>query len=161
VFDPTVRLACEEEVDQLELLEAEARAALILQRGGTRWLETHSARRADDWAAAIAADDVHVAVLDGVVVGYLVSDTAGEIARIDDVYVSPGARQVGFGDALIETVIEAARAAGCRAIEGEALPGDRETKNLYERAGITARLIIVAKSLETQRIGRSAPLRSS
>jgi ribosomal protein S18 acetylase RimI-like enzyme len=161
VFDPTVRLACEGEVDQLELLEAEARAALILQRGGTRWLETHSARRADDWAAAIAADDVHVAVLDGVVVGYLVSDTAGEIARIDDVYVSPGARQVGFGDALIETVIEAARAAGCRAIEGEALPGDRETKNLYERAGITARLIIVAKSLETQRIGRSAPLRSS
>jgi ribosomal protein S18 acetylase RimI-like enzyme len=147
VIDPTVRLASDGEIDQLEFLEAEARAALIVQRGGTRWLETHSARRADDWAAAIAADDVHVAVLDRVVVGYLVSDMAGEVARIDDVYVSPGARQVGFGDALIETVIEAARAAGCRAIEGEALPGDRETKNLYERAGITARLIIVAKTL--------------
>ena len=26
-------------------------------------------------------------------------------------------------------------------VEGQALPGDRETKNLYERAGITARLI--------------------
>ena len=34
-----------------------------------------------------------------------------------------------------------------RALEGEALPGDRETKNLYERAGITARLITVSKSL--------------
>ncbi len=147
MVDPTVRLASEGEIDQLELLEAEARAALILQRGGVRWLETHRARRTDDWAAAIAAGDVHVAELDRVVVGYLVSDTAGEVARIDEVYVSPGAREVGFGDALIEVVIEAARAAGCRAIEGEALPGDRETKNLYERAGITARLIIVAKTL--------------
>jgi len=33
-------------------------------------------------------------------------------------------------------------------IEGEALPGDRETKNLYERARITARLIVVSSELE-------------
>jgi len=41
----------------------------------------------------------------------------------------------------------AGRAAGCAAIEGEALPGDRDVKNLYERAGITARLIVVSKAL--------------
>jgi len=32
-------------------------------------------------------------------------------------------------------------------VEAEALPGDRETKNLYERAGITARNIVVSKRL--------------
>ena len=53
----------------------------------------------------------------------------------------------GFGDALLESAVEAGRAAGCVVIEGEALPGDRDLKNLYERAGITARLIIVSKPL--------------
>ena len=57
------------------------------------------------------------------------------------------AREVGFGDALLESAVEAGRAAGCVVIEGEALPGDRDLKNLYERAGITARLIIVSKPL--------------
>ena len=32
-------------------------------------------------------------------------------------------------------------------VEGTALPGDRDTKNLYERAGITARKIIVSTRL--------------
>ena len=147
MFDPVVRQGSVADIDQLELLEAEARAALIEQRGGARWLETHSARRVDQWQSAIAGGTVHVADLDGVVVGYLVLDRSADVARIDEVYVSPGAREVGFGDALVEAAVEAARAAGCRAIEGEALPGDRNTKNLYERAGITARLITVAKQL--------------
>jgi hypothetical protein len=33
------------------------------------------------------------------------------------------------------------------AVEGQALPGDRQTKNLYERAGIVARLIVTFKWL--------------
>ena len=147
MFDPVVRQGSVAEIDQLELLEAEARASLIEQRGGARWLETHSARRVDQWRTALEAGLVYVADLDGVMVGYLVLDRSSDVARIDEVYVSPGAREVGFGDALVETAVEAARAAGCRAIEGEALPGDRNTKNLYERAGITARLITVAKQL--------------
>ncbi len=43
--------------------------------------------------------------------------------------------------------IEAGRRAGMRLLEGEALPGDRDTKNLYERAGIKARLITVSIEL--------------
>jgi GNAT superfamily N-acetyltransferase len=147
VIDPTVRPATLGDVDQLELLEAEARATLIEQRGGRRWLETHQAHRQEDWCSAIAAGAVDVAEIDDVVVGYLVLDGGDDVARILDVYVSPGAREVGFGDALIEAAVAKARAVGCRSIEGEALPGDRDTKNLYERAGITARLIIVAKQL--------------
>jgi GNAT superfamily N-acetyltransferase len=147
VFDPTVRRGSGADVDQVELLEAEARARLIDQRGGERWLATHPARRTAEWVAALESGSVHIAELDRVVVGYLVLDTATDVARIEEVYVTPGAREVGFGDGLLESAVEAARASGCKVIEGEALPGDRDTKNLYERAGITARLIVVSTPL--------------
>ena len=146
MVDPVVRPARSSDVEQLRALEREVRAALIGQRGGDRWLETHAVRD-EHWADAVTAGDVGVAVIGEVVVGYLVSRHAGQIAYIDEVYVTPDARRVGFGDALVEAATAAGRTAGCRAIEGEALPGDRETKNLYERAGITARLLVVSKSL--------------
>ena len=60
-------------------------------------------------------------------------------------YVTPEARELGFGDALLE--LATGRPLGAAVLEGEALPGDRHTKNLYERAGITARLITVSTRL--------------
>jgi len=54
---------------------------------------------------------------------------------------------VGFGDEMLAEAIAATLAAGGAVIESFALPGDRETKNLYERAGVTARKIIVSKRL--------------
>ena len=144
MVDPVVRLAAASDAAQLAYLEAEARAALVEQRGGTRWLDVHAER---DWAATIAGTPVYVAVIDDVVVGYLVAGREGRVARVEEVYVSPGAREVGFGDALLESAMTAAREAGCTTIEAEALPGDRETKNLYERAGITAKLIVVSRPL--------------
>lgn len=146
MVDPVVRAARQDDVDQLRSLEAEARAALRGQRGGDRWLETHPPRGAE-WGSAVADGSVDVAVIGDVVVGYLVFRCNVPVASIDEVYVTPEARNVGFGDALIESATSRARGAGCTLIEGEALPGDRETKNLYERAGITARLIVVSKSL--------------
>ena len=74
-------------------------------------------------------------------------DLRASIAHVDQVYVTPEARQLGFGDALLELAEGAGRAAGADFLEGHALPGDRETKNLYERAGITARLITVSRAL--------------
>jgi ribosomal protein S18 acetylase RimI-like enzyme len=146
MVDPVVRSARAGDVDQLRALESEARAALVGQRGGDRWLETHAAR-GGSWHEAVDGDGVEVAVIGDVVVGYLVHHHAHDVAHIDDVYVTPEARGVGFGDALVQAAMAAAREAGCKAIEGEALPGDREAKNLYERAGITARLIVVSKAL--------------
>jgi GNAT superfamily N-acetyltransferase len=150
-MDPVVRRAAVGDAGPLAVLETEARAALVEARGGARWLDEHPSV-GDDWPAAIAAGAVFVAVLDvgdgpGLVVGYLVLVVELPIARIDQVYVTPDARELGFGDALLEMATEAARAAGASVLEGTALPGDRETKNLYERAGITARSITVSRSL--------------
>jgi ribosomal protein S18 acetylase RimI-like enzyme len=144
VVDPIVRLGDPDDADdvvQLELLEQEARAALVGQRGGDRWLVEH-APVTGRWPQRCGEVDVWVAVIDAVVVGYLVAELGGDlILRIDQVWVTPEAREVGFGDGLLAAAIESARARGAIAVQGESLPGDRQTKNLYERAGIVARLI--------------------
>jgi ribosomal protein S18 acetylase RimI-like enzyme len=144
VVDPIVRRADATDADdvvQLELLEREARAALVGQRGGDRWLVEHAAV-ADRWPQRCGQVDVWVGVIGTVVVGYLVADLGDDlILRIDQVWVTPEAREVGFGDGLLAAAIESARERGGIAVQGESLPGDRQTKNLYERAGIVARLI--------------------
>src|SRR5690606_39088611 len=130
------------DADQLSRLEAEARGILVDQRGGQRWLADHPAG-----AWALPERLVHVAHIDDVVVGYLVASQEGDLARVDDVYVTAAARELGFGDALLEATIVAVRATGARTLDAEALPGDRDIKNLYERAGIKARLIVVSTPL--------------
>lgn len=144
MIDPTVRVVDPGNADdlaQLELLEIEARSALVGARGGDRWLAEHPAVEAD-WVKQCARYDVIVAHIGEVVVGYLVGDLgADEILRINQVWVSPDARENGFGDALLAYSIDRAQSQGAIAVEGQALPGDRHTKNLYERAGIVARLI--------------------
>jgi GNAT superfamily N-acetyltransferase len=147
VIDPDVRRASGHDAVVLAVLEREARATIADRRGGRRWLEEHPAR-SDSWGTTIATDIVLVAHIDEVVVGYLVLCRDGDVAMVDDVYVDPGAREVGFGDALLAEAVAEARRAGATVFEAEALPGDRETKNLYERAGITARLIVVSTRLD-------------
>lgn len=150
MIDPTVRPATPDDVEQLVALERDARAALIGQRGGERWLVEHP-EIGDGWQHRLGAAgvDVLVAHIDDVVVGYLVAILGGDrIVRIDQVWVDPLAREVGFGDELLATAIERATADGAVAVEGQALPGDRETKNLYERAGIVARLITTYRAIE-------------
>ena len=150
MIDPNVRSAdptALDDVSQLVDLESEARAALNDQRGGERWLVGHP-EIGDGWPERCHDSDVYVAVIDNVLVGYLVADLGDDlIVRVDQVWVTPGARELGFGDELLATAIESARSRGAVAVEGQALPGDRHTKNLYERAGIVARLITTFRPL--------------
>jgi GNAT superfamily N-acetyltransferase len=146
MIDPEVRDASVDDAPQLSWLEAESRDFLIDQRGGPRWLATNPERGAS-WSNVIDVGQVIVAHIDEVLVGYLVLTIEDAIARIDDVYVTPEARELGFGDAMLAAATERARDAGCSLIEGHALPGDRDTKNLYERAAIKARLIVVSAEL--------------
>lgn len=143
MIDPTVRAATASDTAQLVALEGEARHGLAEHRGGSRWLQTHPAI-GGTWADAVAEGRVVVAHIDDVVIGFGVVRVDGDLAHVDGVYVVPEARELGFGDELLAGLIAVARERGAALIEGHALPGDRNTKNLFERAGIKARLITVS-----------------
>ena len=136
-------------------LEGQARASLVDARGGPQLLAEQPP--VEDWAARItdAASRVWVALIDDVIVGYLEltlpaggDGHAGGTGHVRQVYVEPAARELGFGDEMLGHAIEAIRAAGGSVIESFALPGDRDTKNLFERAAVTARKLIVSKRLD-------------
>ncbi len=137
-----VRPLTVDDIVEVTELESQARAALHEQRGGLAHLaETPPA----DWQSAVGR--AWVGTIDDVVVGYLELQLDPPAARVRQVYVHPEARELGLGDELLATAMEAGRVAGCTVLEGTALPGDRDTKNLYERAGIVARKIVVSKTL--------------
>jgi len=143
VIDPAVHPATDADTADIVALEEMSRAVLVDQRGGPRWLATHPPHS----GVAGPGGRVWVASIDDVIVGYLVARLDADVARILDVFVQPEARELGFGDELLASAIAAFRESGARLLEGEALPGDRDTKNLYERAGIKARLITVSTPL--------------
>lgn len=146
MIDPLVRRAAPADADQLRQLESVARGFLVDQRGGRRWLDTHP-DRGETWPSTIGSAHVFVGEIDDVIVGYLVASVTDDVIVVDEVFVLVEARELGFGDALLAEAIEAGRQAGLRLLEGEALPGDRDTKNLYERSAIKARLITVSTEL--------------
>ena len=91
--------------------------------------------------------------LDGATVGFaaarlveLSDDTS--LAEIDALYVLPEARGVGLGEALMDEVLAWAAGAGAAAVDAVALPGDRVTKNFFERYGMTARALQVHRRLD-------------
>jgi ribosomal protein S18 acetylase RimI-like enzyme len=69
------------------------------------------------------------------------------VASIQHVYVVPDSREVGLGDALVQTLLSEMRTRGVKSIEAQALPGDRGMKNLFERHGLIAQTILVGKSI--------------
>lgn len=132
-------------------------SALGPVRGGPQLAASHS--RGPDAPAvtaslAAALDDPGTEVLVGCigeeVVGHAVV-TCGPgdpTAELRELYVEPGARQVGVGSALLEAARAVARAQGCTGLDAIALPGDRATKNFFEDHAMVARAIVVHGSVE-------------
>ena len=142
-----VRPAGAEDVEALALLEGAARQALVDERGGNVLHQELPATH--DWPARLADDGVavFVALLDEQVFGYLELVCSPTVCTVRQVYVDPEARELGLGDELLGQAMAHARAIGAARLDAYALPGDRQTKNLYERAGVTARKIVVSKLL--------------
>ena len=149
-IEPVIRHATTDDLAVIIELDATAREVVASQRGGRSWLVEHAPARflhADE-----LIDHSWVGTVDEHVVGFLrctLEDVPqhGLVCSVERVFVDENARELGFGDALLQQAIDYATNLGCVAIEGNALPGDRETKNLYERAGIVARKIIVSRPL--------------
>lgn len=141
-----VRLLQPADTGEVAALEALARDDAMRHRGAAVLLAGHPP--VGDWMSLVeGTQPVWVALIDDVVVGYLHLALAGEVATVRQVYVRPEARELGFGDTLLEAAMAHAREHGCTGLEAVALPGDRDTKNLYERAGVTARLLVMWRDL--------------
>jgi len=115
-----------------------------------RWLAERcaGARPGDEGRRAGA---LFVGTIDDVVVGIAagrVTTRGGErIGVIDCCYVETGARNVGVGTTLAESLIGWFAGAGCVAVDAPALPGDRATKQLFESQGLSARLLVLHRRL--------------
>jgi len=159
-----VRWAEPSDLPEVLELAREGAANMRHQRGGSMWArrEARPEPFEADLVAALAGSGGRRAVVgmvDDVVVGYaLVEPEAlhdrGLLWTVTDIYVTPDARGVGVGEAMMELMVSAARQAGAEGIDSLALPGDRATKNFFERFGLTARAIVVHRSLTSEDTSR-------
>lgn len=147
----------------LRRLLAEARAAAGSERGGELWLRTGAGGPLDepDVAALLADPDrlvlvgtVHDAVVSVAAAHREVLPDGAALAVIDGLYTEAPGRELGLGEQMVEEVLAWARRLGCIGVDAVALPGDRATKNLFERCGLVARAITVHRSLAQDGTGR-------
>lgn len=144
---PVVRGAVIDDADVIRSLCAAAESAMSSFRGGDQL-------RNDTAVPEFIADSPDriwlVAEMGECVIGMLTAHSDMKTLVVDRVYVEPAARAHGAGDALIAALVDVARARGISRVDGWALPGDRETKNLYERNGMTARAIVASRAVNDE-----------
>jgi GNAT superfamily N-acetyltransferase len=136
------RRAAPEDAEQLAKLHADVLAELAAQERGGRVFTSFDA------PATLDGLEVWVGTYDDAVVGFGTGRTAllrdgGKLGIVDLLYVDPGARGVGVGEALMEELLAWFRSEGCFGVDTMALPGMRETKNFFEEQGFSARLLVV------------------
>jgi GNAT superfamily N-acetyltransferase len=146
----SVRTACPADLTRCAELLAQARSKAAAMRGGAMLL---SAVGADPDPAAVverwsscAQGRLLVGLYDGVQVGLaagLLGPGPGPLGTVRCCYVEPECRSVGVGSALLATLLAWFAEEGCSGVDAQALPGDRDTKQLFERAGFKTRLLIL------------------
>lgn len=153
------RRAAPSDLARLAELAAEAMAEQVDARGGAVWSqrEARAVPAGPSLDEALRDDDqlVLAGTIDETVVGYAVVRretlrSGDALGVVSDIYVEPGARAVGVGEALVDAVLGWCRARGCAGVDALALPGNRETKNFFESFGFTARALLVHRRLDTE-----------
>ena len=146
----TVRSATAADAFALSGLEIEARLEIASFRGHESLLEANPLID-PNWASTVSSSSCHVLVAEtsGQIVGYAKGDidVKGMSCTVSHIYVDQMARQIGIGAGLITELARIAKSRGCKTLDALALPGDRKMKNLYERVGMPARLLIASKTL--------------
>ena len=150
------RTATADDLPRIAELADIALDELSATKGGAVWLRREARPRpvAESLAQAIEDDAQHVVVgtIDDAIVGYGVArlerlHDRGLLGIVDDIYVEPEARGVAVGEAIMDDLLAWSKAQGCFGVDSLALPGNRDTKNFFERYGLVARAIIVHKPL--------------
>jgi GNAT superfamily N-acetyltransferase len=150
------RAAAVDDLPRVLELARELRHELRPMRGGALW-ETREARvqpTMEAFETLLARSDATIVVglIDDVVVGYGTAeletlDDGSTLGIVGDLFVEGEARAVGVGEAIAGQLIAFCVEARCVGIDAFALPGHREAKNFFERAGFTARALIMHKRL--------------
>jgi GNAT superfamily N-acetyltransferase len=149
--DAAARPAAVDELELVQELALRSKNERLTERGGAV-LDHLEPRPALDHAR-LADPTVLVALglYAGFPFGFAHAAITGETSRVVhlyDLFVEPDARGVGVGEALLDHVLEWARAHRAQAIDSIVLPGNREGKNFFERFGLVARAIHVYRELE-------------
>jgi GNAT superfamily N-acetyltransferase len=152
----STRRASLDDLDDLEVLATEGDEHMRALRGGLLWSLTlgHRAPLRDSLAARVTDPDqlTLVGCIDDVVVGYgnvrLEPLADGRpLGVVTELFVTAAARGVGVGEVMMDELLAWCTARGCVGIDAVALPGDRDTKNFFETFGLTARAIVVHRTL--------------
>lgn len=156
--DAFARLATFDDAVVVADLRAEARAAVSGVRGGRSLIGKDRPEQVGSTLLGEALDGATdvlalVGTIDGAVVGFAlaqleVTEAAVRIATLAELWVTPEAREVGVGEELLGGVVTWAQSAGCVALDADALPGDRATKNFFEQHGLVARAIRVQRRFD-------------
>jgi ribosomal protein S18 acetylase RimI-like enzyme len=153
----SARIATATDLDRLVELAVDAVDEQRDARGGPVWSRRESRREpAQSLAAALGDPDQFVVagLLDDAIMGYAVLrieqlTDGGLLAVVDDLYVEAGGRGVGLGETMMNLLVAHATERGCFGIDALALPGNRATKNFFETFGLTARAIVVHRTLDS------------
>ncbi len=150
------RLADDADLSVLTDLIDAAWSEQIDARGGSLLHSTakRSGSGADRAEAALhsAHHTVWMGTIDSTPIGYGVVrldrlSNGEDLAVIEDLFVLEDARQIGVGEEMTSAITSWAIQHRCIGIDAVALPGNRHTKNFFEMLGLTARAIVVHKSL--------------
>ncbi|MFZ0665994.1 MAG: GNAT family N-acetyltransferase [Acidimicrobiales bacterium] len=94
---------------------------------------------------------VVVGLVDDAIVGFGIAraESVGEGVHgiLDACFVDPEVRGVGVGRAILDMLTGWLASRGCKGVDAQALPGQRETKSFYEAAGFKARLITMHREI--------------
>lgn len=143
--------------DADDIAEIERLAQLLVDeleptRGGSIWArrERREAPYAATYTALLERDDALVVVgtVHDVVVGFgvVLLETlrdGGVLGVITDLFVDPGARSVGVGEAMVGAIVGFCSDHDCVGIDALVLPGHRAAKNFFEESGFTARALVM------------------
>jgi 8-oxo-dGTP diphosphatase len=139
------------DLEHVQVLWAELRSEVGEQRGGLLLGATLSPAAAPALALTDPRRYVAVGLIDEVIVGFVTAHLGDHaeppVAVIDVLFVEPGAREIGVGEALTDEVLGWAVAHGCQGVDAPALPGNRRAKAFFEDNGFIARLLTMHRSI--------------
>ena len=150
------RRATDADLPDLARLAGEATVEYTALKGGDMWRrrESRVPPFEPSFRSQIEAGDALVVAgtIDDVVVGYAAATIevlrdGSRLGRVSELFVEAPARGVAVGEVMMDLVLAWCREQGCTGVDALVLPGHRDAKNFFERFGLTARAIVVHRTL--------------